>query len=85
VLILSRRVGETVMIGSDAITVTVLGVNGHQVRLGITAPKSVAVHREEIFERIRREGEGTQSVDVGGVAARRRCGAAVEAEDAHRP
>lgn len=53
-LILSRRVGETVMIG-DEVTVTVLGVKGNQVRVGINAPKSVGVHREEIFEHIQRE------------------------------
>lgn len=53
-LILTRRVGETVMIGND-VTVTVLGVKGHQVRIGVNAPKSVAVHREEIYERIKRE------------------------------
>jgi carbon storage regulator len=53
-LILTRRVGETVMIG-DEVTVTVLGVKGNQVRIGINAPKNVAVHREEIFERIKRE------------------------------
>lgn len=53
-LILTRRVGETVMIG-DEITVTVLGVKGSQVRVGINAPKNVAVHREEIYERIKRE------------------------------
>lgn len=53
-LILTRRVGETVMIG-DEVTVVVLGVKGNQVRMGITAPRTVAVHREEIFERIKRE------------------------------
>lgn len=53
-LILTRRVGETVVIGND-ITVTVLGVKGNQVRLGVNAPKEVAVHREEIFERIKQE------------------------------
>ena len=53
-LILTRRVGETVMIG-DEVTFTVLGVKGNQVRVGISAPKSVAVHREEIYERIQRE------------------------------
>jgi len=56
-LILTRRVGETLMIG-DSVTVTVLGVKGNQVRVGITAPKDVAVHREEIYQRIHREEEG---------------------------
>ena len=53
-LILTRRAGETVMVGSD-ITITVLGVKGNQVRIGINAPKDVAVHREEIYERIQSE------------------------------
>jgi carbon storage regulator len=56
-LILTRRVGETLMIG-DEVTVTVLGVKGNQVRLGVNAPRTVAVHREEIYERIKREQEG---------------------------
>ena len=55
-LILTRRVGETVMVG-DEVTVTVLGVKGNQVRIGVNAPKEVAVHREEIYERIKREQE----------------------------
>ena len=55
-LILTRRVGETVVIGND-VTVTVLGVKGNQVRIGVNAPRDVAVHREEIFERIKREHE----------------------------
>lgn len=55
-LILTRRVGETVMIGDD-IVVTVLGVKGNQVRVGVKAPRDVTVHREEIFERIKREGD----------------------------
>jgi carbon storage regulator len=53
-LILTRRVGESVFIGNDVI-VTVLGVKGGQVRTGINAPRNVAVHREEIYERIKRE------------------------------
>jgi carbon storage regulator len=62
-LILTRRVGETVMIGND-VTVTVLGVKGNQVRVGVNAPRDVAVHREEIFERIKREeqdGSGAET------------------------
>jgi carbon storage regulator len=56
-LILTRRVGETVMIG-DEVTVTVLGVKGNQVRIGVNAPKNVAVHREEIYDRIKKEQAG---------------------------
>jgi len=56
-LILTRRVGETVMIG-DEVTITVLGGRRNQVRVGINAPKHVAVHREEIYERIKREQQG---------------------------
>jgi carbon storage regulator len=55
-LILTRRIGETLMIGNDII-VTVLGVKGNQVRLGVGAPKDVAVHREEIYRRIQKEQE----------------------------
>lgn len=63
-LILTRRVGETVMIGDD-VTITVLGVKGNQVRVGINAPKHVAVHREEIYERIKREQQGGGSEEGG--------------------
>ena len=63
-LILTRRVGETVMIGND-VTVTILGVKGNQVRVGVNAPRDVAVHREEIYERIKREEQD------GGVSAAR--------------
>ena len=55
-LILTRRVGETVMIG-DEVTVTVLGVKGNQVRLGVNAPREVTVHRQEIYDRIRDEDD----------------------------
>ena len=53
-LILTRRVGETLMVGDD-VTLTVLGVKGNQVRIGVNAPKDVPVHREEIYQRIQRE------------------------------
>lgn len=55
-LILTRRVGESVVIGDD-VDVTVLGVKGNQVRLGVKAPREIPVHREEIYQRIRRENE----------------------------
>jgi carbon storage regulator len=53
-LILTRRIGETLMVG-DEVTITVLGVKGNQVRIGINAPKDLAVHREEIYDKIQRE------------------------------
>ena len=56
-LILTRRVGETLMVG-DEVSITVLGVKGNQVRLGVNAPKTIAVHREEIYARIQQEKEG---------------------------
>ncbi len=68
-LILTRRAGETVMIG-DNVTITVLGVKGNQVRIGINAPKDVAVHREEIFERIQSE----QSAEEGAAPSKESSG-----------
>ena len=59
-LILTRRIGETLMVGDD-VTITVLGVKGNQVRIGVNAPKDVAVHREEIYERIQSEKAGNDT------------------------
>ncbi len=56
-LILTRRVGESLIVGDD-VTLTVLGVKGNQVRIGVNAPKTVSVHREEIYQRIQREKNG---------------------------
>jgi carbon storage regulator len=62
-LILSRRVGETVMIGHN-VRITILEVKGYQVRVGIAAPKAVAVHREEIYKRIKRQAETVGTAEI---------------------
>lgn len=62
-LILTRRIGETLMVGDD-ISITVLNVKGNQVRIGVNAPKEVPVHREEIYERIRKEREAQAPAPV---------------------
>jgi len=66
-LILTRRVGEAVVIGED-VTVTVLGVKGNQVRIGVNAPKTVSVHREEIFDRIKNERDNDPTRATSGLA-----------------
>ncbi|MCK5697511.1 MAG: carbon storage regulator CsrA [Gammaproteobacteria bacterium] len=63
-LILTRRIGETLIIGDD-VHITVLGVKGNQVRIGINAPKEVSVHREEIYDRIQREKNNDHEVEAG--------------------
>ena len=66
-LILSRRAGESLKIGAD-ITVTVLGVKGSQIRIGVNAPRHVPVHREELYERIQRERQDQREPRIGPVS-----------------
>ena len=61
-LILTRRIGEVLIIGDEEVKLTVLGVRGHQVRLGVDAPKNVAVHRKEIYDRIQKKEASNDSV-----------------------
>lgn len=62
-LILTRRISESIIIGDD-VKLTVLGVKGNQVRIGVDAPKSVSVHREEIYNRIQQEKDGPNTTDL---------------------
>lgn len=59
-LVLTRRIQETLIIGDD-VKITVLGVKGNQIRLGIDAPKDVKVHREEVYKRIQAENNGNKA------------------------
>lgn len=61
-LILTRRVGETLMVGDD-VSITVLGIKGSQVRVGVNAPKTISVHREEIYQRIQQEKEAEEQTE----------------------
>ncbi|WP_322627938.1 carbon storage regulator CsrA [Halothiobacillus sp.] len=65
-LILTRRIGEVLRVGDD-VSITVLGIKGNQVRIGIDAPKDVSVHREEIYQRIKNEGAGLEDQGVHSV------------------
>ncbi len=68
-LILTRRVGESVVIGGN-VTITVLGVKGNQTRIGVNAPRDIAVHREEIYERIKREQDAVEAEQGRAVGAK---------------
>ena len=61
-LILTRRIGEVLIIGDEEVKLTVLGVRGHQVRLGVDAPKNVAIHRKEIYDRIQKKEASNDAV-----------------------
>lgn len=67
-LILTRRVGESLMVGDD-VQFVILAVKGHQVRVGINAPKNIAVHREEIYDRIRREKKAAEEEPAASISA----------------
>jgi carbon storage regulator len=88
-LILTRRVGETVVIGND-VDVTVLGVKGNQVRLGVKAPREVSVHREEIYKRIKEEPDAERhepraNGNSNGMAQKAHLHNGRAAHDDHRP
>ena len=82
-LILTRRIGESLIIGNNVV-MTVLGVKGNQVRIGVNAPKEISVHREEIYERIQKEKSGSFSPDYKGEVSHKHLSKYHQSQDDHK-